>query len=126
MRDNPEALELLDEVIEMIRGTYDDTWWEGPTFRSPCGTKHCVLSHIAEHMGMDAMERFEDTWSTSYRIGADVNDQQSERYPQLHPKERVLAFLDNLRTGVEDDVQTSMWKSYMQSGFRAELMAAAE
>lgn len=95
------ALQLLDKVEAMIAATDPDSWWEGPTFRSPCGTKHCVLSHIADQLGMEAMEAFEDLWSTSYVIGAAVNDKPSDRYPQSHPKDRVLSFLANLRSGVE-------------------------
>lgn len=103
-----QALALLDRVEAMLRETDRDSWWEGPTFRSPCGTKHCVLSHIAEQFGMDVMDEFESTWSTSYVIGAAVNDRPSDRYPQKHPKDRVLAFLANLRSGVEVDTQSSM------------------
>lgn len=103
-----EALRLLDQVETVIANTSPDSWWEGPTFRSPCGTKHCVLSHVAEQLGMDAMEEFEGLWSTSYVIGAEVNDKPSDRYPQAHPKDRVLAYLSNLRSGVEEDVLTYM------------------
>ncbi len=106
--DDPAALALLDRVETLLTATDPDSWWEGPTFRSPCGTKHCVLSHIAEHLGMDAMEQFENYWSTSYVIGGAVNDHPSERYPQAHPKDRVLAFIANLRTGVELDTWASM------------------
>lgn len=103
-----QALALLDRVESMIKATSPESWWEGPTFRSPCGTKHCVLSHIAEQFGMDVMDEFESTWSTSYVIGAAVNDRPSDRYPQSHPKDRVLAFLANLRSGAELDTQSSM------------------
>ncbi|PZU04707.1 MAG: hypothetical protein DI630_00910 [Gordonia sp. (in: high G+C Gram-positive bacteria)] len=105
---NPEALHLLDRVEQVIRDTAPESWWEGPTFRSPCGTKHCVLSHVADKLGMDAMEEFEGMWSTSYVIGAEVNDKPSDRYPQAHPKDRVLAYLANLRSGLEEDVLTYM------------------
>lgn len=100
---DPNAIALLNRVETMLQATTPDSWWEGPTFRSPCGTKHCALSHIAEQFGMDAMDEFENTWSTSYVIGATVNDHPSERYPQAHPKDRVLAYIANLRSGVELD-----------------------
>lgn len=113
---NPQALQLLDRVESVVRETSRDAWWEGPTFRSPCGTKHCVLSHVADRLGMDVMEEFESVWSTSYVIGGKVNDRPSDLYPQDHPKDRVLAFLANLRSGVELDTQTSMdWEAAMHS-----------
>jgi|GEM_PF-2940670 hypothetical protein len=115
--DDPAALALLDRVETLLTATDPDSWWEGPTFRSPCGTKHCVLSHIAEHLGMDAMEQFENYWSTSYVIGAAVNDKPSEKYPQPHPKDRVLAYIANLRSGVELDT----W-----SGIDAQIAAESE
>jgi len=106
--DDPAAIALLDRVETLLTATSPDSWWEGPTFRSPCGTKHCVLSHIADQLGMDAMDAFENYWSTSYVIGAAVDDQPSDRYPQAHPKDRVLAYIANLRTGIELDTWTSI------------------
>lgn len=111
---DPDALQLLDQVETVVRATSPESWWEGPTFRSPCGTKHCVLSHVADQLGTDAMERFEMLWSTSYIIGAEVNDKPSDRYPQEHPKDRVLAYLANLRTGAEEDVVTYMERMWAQ------------
>lgn len=106
--DDPDAIALLDRVIRVCESSDPDSWWEGPTFRSPCGTKHCVLSHVAEQLGMDVMEQFECTWSTSYVIGGAVNDKATDKYPQSHPKGRVLAYLHNLRTGKELSVIESM------------------
>ena len=113
---DPVALRLLDRVETVVRATSLDSWWEGPTFRSPCGTKHCVLSHVADQLGFEVMEQFEAQWSTSYVIGAGVNDAPSKAYPQAHPKDRVLSYLRNLRTGVEEDVLTSMDRMYIEMG----------
>lgn len=112
-RDIPDSLAFLDTVIALIDATDRDAWWEGPTFRSPCQTKHCVLSHVADQLGMDAMDRFQNEWSTSYVIGAAINDKPSVRYPQPHPKDRVAAYLRNLRNGTEMDVQVSTYETFM-------------
>ncbi|MCZ4505898.1 hypothetical protein O4273_24005 [Rhodococcus ruber] len=111
--EDPEKVAFLDKCIAMLRETDPDTWWEGPTFRSTDGQKHCALSHIADRFGMEALERFEAEWSTSYVIGALVNDEPSNKYPHDHPKDRVLAYLDALRVGTEVDVETSMWRQFM-------------
>lgn len=127
-RDIPDSLAFLDTVIALIDATDRDAWWEGPTFRSPCQTKHCVLSHVAEQLGMAAMDRFQNEWSTSYVIGAQINDKPSEQYPQAHPKDRVAAYLQNLRNGTEKDVQVSTYETFMhheqQDAFAAAIHAA--
>ncbi len=127
-RDIPDSLAFLDTVIALIDATDRDAWWEGPTFRSPCQTKHCVLSHVAEQLGMAAMDRFQNEWSTSYVIGAQINDKPSEQYPQAHPKDRVAAYLQNLRNGTEKDVQVSTYETFIhheqQDAFAAAIHAA--
>lgn len=110
---NPEALALLDEVCDYLDATDRDSWWEGPTFRSPCGTKHCVLSHVFEQMGERGFENFEYHWSTSYVIGARVNDTASPDYPQSHPKDRVMAYLNDLRQGFTLDTESSIEIQYL-------------
>lgn len=112
---DPEKLRFLDEVVALLSATDLDSWWAGPTYRSPCGTKHCCLAHIEAAWGIEAMERFESDWSSSYVIGAAVNDRASERYPQAHPKDRVLAYLQALRSGAEEDINTSMWRCCIES-----------
>lgn len=105
---DPASVALLDLVVGVIEGTDPDTWWAGPTFSSPCGTRHCVLAHVFYLLGDQVLDTFENVWSTSYVIGAGVNDQASDEYPQLHPKDRVLAFLADLRAGRALDTDTSM------------------
>lgn len=127
-RHIPDSLAFLDTVIALIDATDRDAWWEGPTFRSPCQTKHCVLSHVAEQLGMAAMDRFQNEWSTSYVIGVQINDKPSEQYPQAHPKDRVAAYLQNLRNGSEKDVQVSTYETFMhheqQDAFAAAIHTA--
>lgn len=109
----PEALEVhgslppLVDVIAFLESTDPDSWWAGPTFRSPDETQHCVLSHIFERYGPEAMRTFEEVWSTSYVIGA-VNDGKYPSYPQEHPKDRSLAFLHALAVGTEQTTVESM------------------
>lgn len=107
----PGHIEQLDQAIAYLETTDPGSWWGGPTYRSPDGTQHCALSHIAEHLGMEGMETFENVWSTSYVIGA-VNDGKHPEYQQATPKERCLAYLNRLRNGAEKDVMTSMLDDY--------------
>lgn len=107
-----KALPPLVEVIAYLDGTDPNTWWAGPTFRSPCGTRHCVLSHVEARWGMTAFDEFESTYATSYRIGSFVNDKPTDAYPQTHPKDRVLAFLRAMLVGDEMTTMESMEAEY--------------
>jgi hypothetical protein len=103
----PGMLEYLDDVRVLLATASRDSWWPGPTYPSPDGMRHCCLSHIHTAMGPAAMDRFEAQWSSVHVIGT-VNDGTHPDYPQDHPRERVLAFLDDLRSGVVADTRTSM------------------
>lgn len=100
-------LPSLDDLIAVLEPTDPDTWWAGPTFRSPDQTQHCVLSHIFEMYGPDAMQLFEEGWSTQFCIGG-VNDGTDPRYTQPTAKERSLAYLRALRDGHEMTTAESM------------------
>lgn len=106
-------LDLLARVIAMVESTDPESWWPGPTFRSPDGTQHCVLAHIEDQMGMTAMEQFEETWSNSYVIGL-INDGEKPGYQQATPKERCMAYLENLSRGVELSILEEMDLQYRQ------------
>lgn len=121
-RLQPERLAFLDNVIELLAATDPESWWPGPTYRSPDGTRHCCLSHIFEAFGSDGMDRFESQWSTVHVIGR-VNDGKHDDYPQHHPKDRVLAFLANLRSGVEEDTE---WGMEMEARFHDAQRAATD
>lgn len=103
----PEDYQVLDEVIAHLETTPEESWWAGPTYRSPDGTQHCALSHIEVRHGMQAMDLFEEVWSSSTVIGL-INDGKNPRYPQATAKARSLAFLQALRAGDEQDTHTSM------------------
>jgi hypothetical protein len=110
--DDTDILPPLADIIDYLAATDPDTWWEGPTFRSPCGTRHCVLSHVAEKWGPSAWSEFEALYSTSYAIGATVNDRPTEAYPQPHPRERVVAYLQAMLAGHEQTTSESMEADY--------------
>lgn len=105
-------LDFLDEVIALIEATDPGTWWAGPTYRSPCGTQHCVLAQIELALGPEAMDRFEGTWANSYMIGG-ANDGKDPRYTQDHAKDRSLAYLRDLRSGGLPSICESMYADWM-------------
>lgn len=102
------VLPSLADIIAALDATATDSWWEGPTFRSPCDTKHCVLSHIFEQWGARGFDEFEDRYATSYVVGGAVNDKVSVAYPQAEPKDRVVAYLRAMLAGDEMTTHESM------------------
>lgn len=114
--DQP-SLDRLDRAIALLEGTDPDTWWAGPTYRSPCGRYHCALAHLEVAWGMSEMEAFESEWSNSYVLGL-INDGRNPKYPQPTPKERSLAYLYALRRGEEDSILEGMDRDFR--AFKAE------
>jgi hypothetical protein len=110
-----DVLPPLPDIVAFLESTSRESWWAGPTFRSPCGTRHCVLAHIERRWGAAGMDEFEATYSTSYVIGAAVNDCASDRYPQEHPKGRCVAFLRAMLAGEELTTVESMERCAAQS-----------
>lgn len=109
-----ESIDRLHRAIALLEATDPESWWPGPTYRSPCGQYHCALAHIEAAWGMDEMERFEGEWANSYMIGG-VNDGKNPDYPHPTPKERVLAYLNALADGDEPSIHESMWEDWCAS-----------
>lgn len=110
--EDSSVLPPLAQIVEHLAATDPESWWTGPTFRSPCGTRHCVLAHIEAEWGTAGFDEFESRYATSYVIGATVNDAPSDRYPQAHPKDRVIAFLHAMGRGEEPTTPESMEAEY--------------
>lgn len=111
---NDVEMPSLDEAIAYLETTPEESWWAGPTYRSPDDTQHCALAHVENRWSPETMAWFEGRWSTSYVIGA-VNDGQHPGYQQRTVKERCLAYLYALRDGREEDTITSMDRHFRAS-----------
>lgn len=93
----------LDEIIAMVEATDEDAWQTG-TVRSADSTRNCFFGHLFAHGEKLGGERhanilwqaFEDSWATTYVIYP-VNDGTNPRYPQPTPRQRILAYLTDLR-----------------------------
>jgi len=108
----------LDDVISYMEATPDESW-NVDTVRSSDGARNCFFGHLF-NMGKDEDESndiwrwFESYWSTTYVIYR-INDGSHERYPEETAKQRVIAYLKNLRSGVELDTMASMEEDYQNS-----------
>lgn len=120
LADADERL-ILQGVRRYIETTPDDSWCVD-VYRSQDQTQHCILSHVQtlgrdDREGMRFMERFESIWGNSYSIGLRANDGlDPAEYPQGTPRERCMAYIDNLLNGTEDSVVTGMEREYRRGG----------
>lgn len=84
----------LDRVISFLERTKDEKWCT-KVVRTEDG-KGCVMSHIFDMGGNYFWEMFECMYATTYMIYP-VNDGESPKYQQSTPKERVIAYLKDMR-----------------------------
>lgn len=102
----------IDIIISYMQDTKDDDWCLD-VVRSESGDKNCFFGHLF-NMGSDEKESnalwdaFEHEWATTYMIYP-INDGSDPKYQQDTPKERVLAYLRDLR-----DKKTKCTRDYMK------------
>lgn len=109
-----KRLSDLDPFIAYLEDTTDDEW-QVDTVRNKGNTKNCVMGHLVNwYYGKNyegsislAWDVFEEMWATTYMIYP-VNDGNTkmvawmnQKYNQASPKQRVIAYLKNLRDGKE-------------------------
>lgn len=93
----------LDSIIEYLEKTKEEYWYTDYC-RSQCGTKNCLLGHLFEYgggergQGSNFVDFFEEQYATSYMFFP-VNDGKNPLYQQKTPKQRILAYLRDLRDG---------------------------
>lgn len=107
-RFNNKDYDLLDEMITLVKSTEDNAWCTD-VVRSQDGKRNCFFGHLfdyyekkgGEKLANRMWDKFENIWATTYMVYA-VNDGDNPGYQQSTPKQRILAFLENLRNGIED------------------------
>lgn len=108
-------MKTIHDVIAYMEAT-DDESWNLDTVRSKDGKLNCFFGHLF-NMGSDDAEAnhiwnwFEAEWATTYSIYP-VNDGEHPNYQQESAKERVLAYLRNLRDGKEMTTPENMEADY--------------
>lgn len=108
-------LENLDGVIAYMEATAEEAW-RVDTVRSKDGSTNCFFGHLfnmggSDELGSALWHAFEERWATTYVIYG-INDGTHPDYPQPTPKQRVLAYLRNLRDGKELDTIASMEEEF--------------
>lgn len=108
-------VENLDGVIAHIEATPEDSW-RVDTVRSADGSTNCFFGHLFnmganDDEGSALWDAFESRWATTYRLYP-INDGKNPSYAQETPKQRVLAFLNDLRDGKVMSTEESMEACY--------------
>lgn len=102
MKDENESLKYnplsLDRIIKYLENTKPESWCED-VVKTKDG-KNCVKGHIFDMGGNFFMDTFESLYATDFMIYP-VNDGKNENYQQPTPKERVIAYLKNMKEGKE-------------------------
>jgi hypothetical protein len=85
----------VDYFINKFNAISEDLWIQNVYSR---GYRHCALGHCKLDVGIhsdeaDALEDFLDNRT------AEINDNRHEHYTQGHPKERILAALNDVKNG---------------------------
>lgn len=85
----------LDRIITYLEQTDEDSWCTD-VVRTKDG-KNCLFGHLFDLGGSRLMDWFENI-ATTYMVYP-VNDGENPNYPQLTPKQRCIAYLNDLRRG---------------------------
>ncbi len=100
-----EILDVLEGVIQYLKRTKDDQW-----LMRKCATKEqdkwCLRWHIVkygESEMIDAWSLFENCIANEFMIYP-VNDWEDPRYKQATPKERCIAYLQDIHDWVQPNI----------------------
>lgn len=93
----------INEFIIYCENTTDDEWCLN-VVRDNSG-KNCLFGHLFKFAGDDKLgnyfwDYFEANYATTYMVYP-INDGSNKNYQQDTPKARCLAYLKNLRDGIE-------------------------
>ncbi len=115
---NWENIELfgIDQIIAYMEKTEENSW-NLDTVRSKDG-KNCFFGHLfdmgggdLDHGGSHLWDIFEECWATTYMIYP-VNDGENPKYQQPTAKQRIIAYLKDLRDGKEMTTHQLMDRDY--------------
>ena len=104
----------INEFIKYCESTEENEWCVD-VVRTRDG-KNCLFGHLFafagnDYLGCQFWDMFEECWATTYMVYP-VNDGENERYQQKTPKQRCVAYLKNLRDGLEKTTHQIMEEDY--------------
>lgn len=100
-----ENREMIESALKYITRTKEDSWCKD-VVKTKDG-KSCIIGHVFDMGGNKAMDWFESSVATSYMIYP-VNDGTHPDYPQPTPKERCIAYLEDVLSG-KQKTSAQLW-----------------
>lgn len=98
----------LENIISYMERTDADTW---ATDVVRTGDKNCFFGHLFNFAGSTLWALFEECYATEYMIYP-VNDGKVAEYPQASARERIVAYLKDLRDGKAKTTQQLMAEEF--------------
>lgn len=97
----------LAKIIEYMNETTEESWCKDVVRDKNGG--NCFFGHLSAMVGTDkayspAWDWFEETWGTTYYVYP-INYGFNPNYPQSTPKQRIVAYLENLLSGEEMNME---------------------
>lgn len=100
-----KTLKNLDQFIEYCKSTNENEWCVG-VVRTEGNKQNCCFGHLVnwwygkdyEGSISEIWDTFEEVYVTTYMIYP-VNDGENPKYQQSTPKQRVIAYLEDLNSG---------------------------
>lgn len=118
-KDQIESKKLINNFLKYLEKTQDSEWLTEKCADTPELKKCCVMGHLFKFgggnkdkkKGNQIWDDFEYYFATTYMIFP-VNDGKHKNYQQATPKQRCIAYLKDLRDGIEETSFESVEKSY--------------
>ena len=101
--DEENNLLNLDNIIKYLEGTKPEDWCLD-VVRTKDNAQNCLLGHLHNYGGGDQGKggficaMFEEFYATTYMFYP-VNDGEHSGYPQATAKDRVIAYLTDIKDG---------------------------
>jgi hypothetical protein len=99
----------IETIINYLESTTDESWCLD-VVKTKEG-RNCFFGHIFDFGGGELWDWFENRWATTYMIYP-VNDGGHPNYKQPTAKERIIAYLKDLRDGKELTTYEVMDRDY--------------
>jgi hypothetical protein len=101
-------LPSIDNIIEYLENTTEESWCLDVVKTKEGG--NCLFGHLFDMGGSRLMDLFEDQFATTFMVYP-VNDGTNPKYQQSTPKQRCLAYVKDLKSGVAQTTQ-DIYKEY--------------
>jgi len=98
-----EELLDLNNIISYLQNTTPEDWCVGRV-RTKGNKQNCLLGHLHNYGGGDEghggfiCDMFEEFYATTYMFYS-INDGEHSDYPQKTSKDRIIAYIKDLRDG---------------------------